>query len=99
MPDSKKTSAAGEWLQMRDKWMRQLVADSYVSRNSKLVGVYLALRLSAKAPATYPRMKTMGTELGISTRQVARAIKELREEGYILVVSNPGHSSYYSLDL
>lgn len=79
--------------------MRQLVSDGFVSRNGKLAGVYLALRLSSKRPFTYPAMRTMGKDLGISLRQVARALKELKDEEFILVKPNPGRSSIYSLNL
>jgi DNA-binding transcriptional regulator YhcF (GntR family) len=44
-------------------------------------------------------MQTMGKELGVSVRQIARALKELEDEGFIRVRRVPGHSSYYSLDL
>lgn len=79
--------------------MRMLVSNSFVSRNGKLVGVYMALRLSAKKPYTYPAMKTIGSVLGISPRHVARALKELEKEEWIMVRRQPGRSSVYSLDL
>lgn len=83
----------------RDAWMRLLVSHSFVSRNGKIVGVYVALRMSAKRPFTYPAMKTMAKDLGISARQVARALKELEDEGFILVSRTAGKTSSYSLDL
>lgn len=89
----------GKWLRRRDAWMRALVADSFVSRNGKLVGFHLALRLSAKKPYTYPAMKTIGKALGISPRHVARALKELEDEQWVRVRRQPGRSSVYSLDL
>ena len=79
--------------------MRALVANGFVSRNGKLVGFHLALRLSAKKPYTYPAMKTIGKALDISPRHVARALKELEDEGWVLVRRQPGRSSVYSLDL
>ncbi|WP_157997344.1 helix-turn-helix domain-containing protein [Rhizobium favelukesii] len=79
--------------------MRQIVSDSFVSRNGKLAGVYVALRLSSKRPFTYPAMRTMAKDLGISLRQVARALKELEDEEFILVKRNLGRSSVYSLNL
>jgi hypothetical protein len=92
-------SDAGRWLRRRDAWMRLLLSSLDVSRNAKMTGCYLALRLSFKRPFTYPAMKTMGKELQISTRQVARGLKELEMEGLILVRRIPGKISYYSLDL
>lgn len=92
-------SPTARWLRRRDAWIRQLVSDGFVSRNGKLVGVYVAMRLSAKKPYTYPAMRTMGKALGVSTRQIARALKELEEETYIRVKRVPGRVSYYSLDL
>lgn len=89
----------GKWLKRRDAWMRMLVADSFISRNGKLVGFHLALRLSAKKPYTYPAMKTIGKALGISPRHVARALKELEEEQWVRVRRQAGRSSVYSLDL
>lgn len=89
----------GAWLNRRDKWMRELIATANVTRNGKLAGMHIALRLSAKNPSCYPAMQTMAKELGVSTRQVARALKELEDEGYIRVRRVPGHSSFYSLDL
>lgn len=76
-----------------------LVGNSFVSRNAKLVGMHLALRLSAKKPYTYPSMKTIGKALDISPRHVARAFKELEAEGWIIVERNPGRTSFYRLDL
>lgn len=92
-------SPTAKWLRRRDAWIRQLVSSGFVSRNGKLIGVYVAMRLSAKKPYTYPAMKTMGKALGVSTRQIARALKELEEEGYIRVRRVPGKVSHYSLDL
>lgn len=79
--------------------MRLLVSSLDVSRNAKLGGVYIALRMSAKRPFTYPAMKSMARDLGISTRQIARALKELESEQFIRVKRNPGRPSVYSLDL
>lgn len=76
-----------------------LVSSSFVSRNGKLTGVYLALRLSAKRPFTYPAMKTMAKDLDVSVRQVARALKELEDEEYLRVRRNKGKTSSYSLNL
>lgn len=90
---------AGRWLKRRDAWMRQLVSNSYVSRNAKLVGTYMALRMSAKRPFTYPAMKTIGKALEISPRHIARAMKELEVEEWVLVRRQPGRSSVYSLNL
>lgn len=97
--DQKTENETGRWLKRRDAWMRMLVADSFVSRNGKLVGFHLALRLSAKKPYTYPAMKTIGKALGISPRHVARALKELEDEEWVRVRRQPGRSSVYSLDL
>jgi hypothetical protein len=94
-----KNLESGKWLRRRDAWMRGLVSTSFVSRNGKITGVYMALRMSSKRPFTYPAMKTMGRDLGISTRQVARALKELEQEQWIRVRRQPGRSSVYSLDL
>lgn len=90
---------SGKWLRRRDAWMRMLVGNSFVSRNGKLVGIHVALRLSAKKPYTYPAMKTIGRDLGISTRHVARALKELEVEDWIKVKRQAGRSSVYSLHL
>lgn len=79
--------------------MRMLVSSSFVSRNGKIAGVYIALRMSAKRPFTYPAMKTMAKDLDISTRQIARALKELEEEKWLRVKRQPGRPSFYSLDL
>lgn len=79
--------------------MRALVANEFVSRNGKLVGFHLALRLSAKKPYTYPAMATIGKALGISPRHVARALKELKDEEWVSVKQVPGRTSYYSLRL
>lgn len=89
----------GRWLRRRDAWMRSLVSNGFVSRNGKLVGIHLALRLSAKRPFTYPAMKTIGRDLDISPRHVARALKELEDEKWLNVRRQPGRSSVYSLDL
>jgi DNA-binding MarR family transcriptional regulator len=90
---------AGRWLKRRDAWVRQLVSSGFVSRNGKLTGVYIAMRMSAKRPFTYPAMKSMARDLGVSTRQVARALKELEDEEFVRVKRNPGKTSSYSLDL
>ena len=92
-------SDTGRWLKRRDAWMRMLVSNSFVSRNGKLVGIHIALRLSAKRPFTYPAMKTIGKQLEISPRHVARALKELEVEHWLQVRRQPGRSSHYSLHL
>ena len=92
-------SPTAKWLWRRDAWIRQLVSYGQISRNGKLVGVYLAMRLSAKKPYTYPAMRTMGRALDVSTRQIARALKELEEEGFVRVQRVPGRVSYYRLEL
>lgn len=97
--ENTKIEDTGRWLRRRDAWMRALVSNGFVSRNGKLVGIYLALRLSAKRPFTYPAMKTMARDLDISTRHVARALKELEEETWVKVRRNKGRTSSYSLDL
>jgi DNA-binding MarR family transcriptional regulator len=97
--EAPKKTEAGIWLSRRDKWMRELIASDIVSRNGKLAGLHIALRLSAKKPSCYPAIQTMGKELKVSARQVARALKELEDEGFIRVRRVPGHSSFYSLDL
>lgn len=89
----------GKWLRRRDAWMRSLVGNEFVTRNGKLVGIHLALRLSAKKPYTYPAMKTLAKALGISPRHVARALRELEGEEWLRVRRQPGRSSVYSLDL
>lgn len=96
--EPKKSSESGIWLSRRDKWMRELIASDLVSRNGKLAGIHIALRLSAKKPSCYPAMQTMAKELGISTRQIARALQEL-EPDWVNVRRVPGHTSYYSLHL
>lgn len=90
---------AGRWLKRRDAWMRALVANGFVSRNGKLVGFHIALRLSAKKPHCYPAMKSIGKALGISPRHVARALKELEIEQWMKVRRVPGKTSYYQLHL
>ena len=79
--------------------MRKLVSNSFVSRNGKLTGVYVALRMSGKRPFTYPAMKSIARDMDVSTRQIARALKELEDEGWVRVRRQPGRSSVYSLDL
>lgn len=97
MDDEKQKTA--KWLRRRDAWIRQLVSTEFVSKNGKLVGVYVAMRLSAKKPYTYPAIKTMARQVGISGRHLARALKELEDEEYLRVRRIPGRTSHYSLDL
>jgi hypothetical protein len=97
--EQNEANPTARWLKRRDAWMRMLVSSSFVSRNGKLTGVYLALRLSAKRPFTYPAMKTMAKDLDVSVRQVARALKELEDEEYLRVRRNKGKTSSYSLNL
>jgi DNA-binding MarR family transcriptional regulator len=99
MSEPQKSLETGRWLRRRDAWIRQLVSNEFVSRNGKLTGVYVAMRLSAKKPYTYPAMKTMAKQLGVSTRQIARALKELEDEEFLRVRRIPGKTSHYSLDL
>lgn len=93
------TDETKKWLRRRDAWMRALVGNEFVSRNGKLVGFHLALRLSAKKPYCFPAMKTIGKALGISSRHVARALKELEDEEWVNVRRQAGRSSFYSLNL
>jgi len=92
-------TSAGPWLRRRDAWMRQLTGSAHISDFGKLVGLYLALRLSAKRPFTYPAVATIGKALDKSPRQVARALKELEAENYLLVRRNKGRVSQYRLDM
>lgn len=79
--------------------MREVLATSVLTRSSKLTGMHIALRLSAKAPSCYPAMKSMAKELGISVRQIARDLKLLEDEGFLRVRRRDGTSSLYSLHL
>jgi DNA-binding MarR family transcriptional regulator len=99
METKEPTLDAARWLKRRDAWIRQLVSYGFVSRNGKLTGVYVAMRMSAKRPFTYPAMKSIAKDLGVSTRQIARALKELEDEKFIRVKRTAGKTSYYSLDL
>ena len=92
-------SDAGRWLRRRDAWVRLLVSNPHVSKNAKVVGVYIAFRMSAKRPFTYPAAKTMAKDLDISSRHTARALKELEDEDFIKVRRQAGRVSVYSLDL
>ena len=76
-----------------------LVSNSYVSRNAKVVGVYIAFRMSAKRPFTYPAAKRIAGDVGVSVRHVLRALKELETESIVKVKRKPGFASSYSLDL
>lgn len=97
--ENKIQTESGKWLSLRDKWMRELLHNGFVSRNGKLSGVYIALRMSAKRPFTYPSMATMAKDLGVSVRQVARALKELEDEEFLEVNREAGRTSSYSLHL
>lgn len=90
-------NGAGDWLRRRDKWMRELLMHRIVSRNGKLAGVYIALRMSAKRPYTYPAIESMARDLNISHRQVARAVAELKAEHFIVIDLQPGRASIYRL--
>lgn len=79
--------------------MREVLGHGFLTRNAKLTGLHVALRLSHKKPSCYPAMKTMATDLGISARQIARGLRELEEEGLLNVRRRAGTSSLYSLHL
>jgi hypothetical protein len=95
--DHTSNGGAGEWLRNRDKWMREVLMSSFLSRNAKLAGVYLALRMSSKRPFTYPSLDSMGRDLSVSPRQISRAISELVDESYIMSEKNPGRPNLYRL--
>lgn len=95
--DHPPNGGAGEWLRNRDKWMREVLMSSFLSRNAKLAGVYLALRMSSKRPYTYPSLDSIGRDLSVSPRQVSRAISELVNEHFIVREDNPGRPNYYRL--
>lgn len=90
---------AADYLKRRDAWMREVLMNSVLTRNAKLTGVHVALRLSHKKPSCYPAMQTMAKDLGISTRQIARGLRELEDEGFVNVRRRAGTSSLYSLNL
>ena len=94
-----KSIDAGKWLRRRDAWLRQLVSNPHVSRNAKVVGVYLAMRMSAKRPFTYPGIKTIAKALDTSSRHVSRALSELEDEMFISVNRPKGRVPKYRLDL
>lgn len=90
---------AGKWLKRRDAWLRMLVSNPHVSRNAKVVGVYLAMRMSAKRPFTYPGIKLIAKAIDTSPRHVSRALSELELELFIRVERPPGKVPRYRLDL
>lgn len=98
MTDAKKIDA-GKWLKRRDAWLRMLVSNPHVSRNAKVVGVYLAMRMSAKRAFTYPAIKTIAKAIDTSPRHVSRALAELESEWFVMVERPPGKVPRYRLDL
>lgn len=97
--DENTISDAGRWLRRRDAWVRMLVGNSFLSNHEKVAGVYIAFRLSAKRPFTYPAIKTMAKDLNISDRHLARALRKLEDEQFVKVRRQAGRVSVYSLDL
>lgn len=76
-----------------------LVSSPHVSRNGKVVGVYLAMRMSAKRPFTYPGIKLIAKALDTSPRHVSRAIGELEDELFVRAERPKGKVPRYWLDL
>jgi len=94
----KAASPATLFLQRRDAWIRSVV-ESDVSLVARVVGVHLAMRMSAKNPGCWPNVKTVARSLNVSARHAQRGMLELEEIGALAVTRTVGKGNYYTLRL
>lgn len=89
---------AREFLRRRDQWIRWVI-EGEMSLLAKVVGVHLAMRMSARNQVAWPNIKTIAKMLSRSPRQITRAITELEEERALYVVRTEGKGNAYYLRL
>ncbi|MCD1645205.1 helix-turn-helix domain-containing protein [Aurantimonas coralicida] len=81
------TSTDYEFLRRRELWMRELIRQRTLGEWPRVVGIYLALRMSEKRPYAWPGQKRMAEDLDCDRNTIGRAILKLRREGWILATN------------
>lgn len=76
-------SIAGEWYRDRDEWVRHLLGREYVSSDCQRVGIFIAMHMNRRDNHTKHQQSTIAKDLNLSVETVKRAVKKLREEGFI----------------
>ena len=97
--NEKSLPSAGEFLRLRDTWIRMLVNDLDISHATARVGVHLAMRMTNTNKSAWPSTKTIARETGVHVRTVIRAITELHNADYIRAVRkrNVGNEYFFRL--
>jgi predicted transcriptional regulator len=74
---------AGEWYRDRDEWIRHLLGRDYLSSDCQRVGIFIAMHMNRVDNHTKHQQTTIAKDLNLSVETVKRAVKKLREEGFI----------------
>lgn len=96
--DGKNSRNNAQFLQRRDQWIRWVV-ESEMGLLAKVVGIHLAMRMSAQNQSAWPNIRTIAKMLNKSSRQVTRAIAELEENRALYVARTEGKGNRYFLRL
>lgn len=96
--NTKSASAAALFLKRRDIWIRWVI-ESDVTLAARVVGVHLAMRMSAQNQGSWPNIKTVAKSLDISARHAQRGMLELEKFGALNVLRQKGKGNYYTLRL
>lgn len=76
-------SGNGEWLRRRDMWMRYVI-NSDLGEWPRIVGVSLALRMTAAQPYCWPGQALISKEVGCARATVNRAVGQLVDKGLLV---------------
>lgn len=74
-----------EFSTYRNKWIGEVVRHSHLTPSEKIVGVYLANRMSSQNQQAWPTQTTMARDLSLKERTIRKAVAALTREEFIYV--------------
>lgn len=83
MENDQNLTEAGAWYRNRDEWIRHLLGRPYLTSDCQRVAVFIAMHMNRKDNHTKHQQATIACDLNLSVMTVKRAVKNLREEGFI----------------
>lgn len=83
MQNEPELSLAGEWYRDRDEWVRHLLGRQYLTADTQRVGIFIAMHMNRRDNHTKHQQTTIAKDLNLHVMTVRKAVKKLREEGFI----------------
>lgn len=83
MQNEPELSPAGQWYRDRDEWIRHLLGKDYLSADCQRVAIFIAMHMNRYDNHTKHQQTTIAKDLHLHVMTVRKAVKKLREEGFI----------------